>query len=159
MFRLEGATPGAITGRAVNKMSITNQAGICKPGVNRSDDEVVDAVKRILLSDQPVADKCLAINTLLPASPAEPPVFTAAQALRSLQWAVWQKTGGLCSYCDVSLNPFDRNAVNGFHIDHSNPRAKGGTDDLVNLVPACSRCNFAKYARTPEEWEAAKCLS
>ncbi|MCG8378187.1 MAG: HNH endonuclease, partial [Proteobacteria bacterium] len=31
-----------------------------------------------------------------------------------------------------------------WHIDHSKPKSKGGTDYLRNLVPACIDCNREK---------------
>lgn len=37
-------------------------------------------------------------------------------------------------------------------LDHLVPISKGGTDDDLNLVLACSACNVAKGDRTPREW-------
>lgn len=78
------------------------------------------------------------------------------QSTKRLEQAVWKKTHGRCTYCGVHLNPFDRMAPDGFHIDHAIPYSRGGTDDLENLVPACRICNFSKSASTPEEWEARR---
>lgn len=36
--------------------------------------------------------------------------------------------------------------------DHYVPLSRGGTDDLGNLVPACSGCNNRRGNKTPEEW-------
>lgn len=55
--------------------------------------------------------------------------------------SVWDKTGGLCWYCGTRLVPHRT-----FHVDHVHPRSDGGTDDLVNLVPACPTCNTDKGA-------------
>jgi len=79
---------------------------------------------------------------------------SAAREARKTAWLVWQKTDGKCTYCAVTLNPFDRNADNGFHIDHVTPKDAGGTDDIDNLTPACRSCNISKGPRTPEQWEA-----
>lgn len=54
---------------------------------------------------------------------------------------IWDKTGGLCFYCGLALNPY-RN----FSIDHVVPKSRGGSDDPDNLVPACRRCNCRKGA-------------
>lgn len=72
---------------------------------------------------------------------------------------VWKKTNGRCTYCACHLNPFDRNAEDGFHVDHVTPRSAGGTDDITNLVPSCRRCNLAKAARTPEQWGGATTIA
>lgn len=37
-------------------------------------------------------------------------------------------------------------------VDHVLPRSRGGSNNLVNLVLACSDCNSRKGARTPGEW-------
>ncbi|MFB7176861.1 HNH endonuclease signature motif containing protein [Streptomyces sp. NPDC056257] len=37
-------------------------------------------------------------------------------------------------------------------MDHVIPFARGGADDLSNLVPICDRCNRLKGDRTPVEW-------
>lgn len=60
---------------------------------------------------------------------------------------VWGKTDGRCWYCGNLTNPF-----RDFHVDHTVPRSRGGTDDLSNLVPSCAACNLAKAARTLEEF-------
>lgn len=36
--------------------------------------------------------------------------------------------------------------------DHVIPRSRGGSNDPVNLVPACFACNHAKGNRLPDEW-------
>ncbi|MGW7262633.1 HNH endonuclease [Streptomyces sp. NPDC054842] len=40
--------------------------------------------------------------------------------------------------------------------DHVIPYARGGDDDLHNLVPACEACNDAKNGRTPLEFAALR---
>ena len=37
--------------------------------------------------------------------------------------------------------------------DHSVPKSEGGTDDLSNLEPMCSKCNGAKGSRTLQEFK------
>lgn len=43
-------------------------------------------------------------------------------------------------------------AGKGFHLDHKNPLAKGGTNDRDNLQILCPLCNLAKNARDPIEF-------
>ena len=38
-------------------------------------------------------------------------------------------------------NPFS------WHVDHIKPKSKGGTADLSNLRPLCSKCNLSKGNR------------
>lgn len=40
----------------------------------------------------------------------------------------------------------------GHHIDHLLPRARGGADQLSNLVLSCEHCNKSRCARTEEEY-------
>ena len=39
-------------------------------------------------------------------------------------------------------------------VDHVTPLARGGTDDLANVVPCCRRCNAEKSDMTPDEWRS-----
>jgi len=70
--------------------------------------------------------------------------LTLSQAQRKL---VWEKSGGRCWYCGVTLTPWN------FHVDHYMPRSKGGGDDLENLVPACRNCNLEKKDRFWWDWK------
>ena len=43
-------------------------------------------------------------------------------------------------------------------VDHVVPRSRGGTDEMSNLVLACSPCNSSKGAKNVDEWlEARQC--
>lgn len=59
----------------------------------------------------------------------------------------WARDRFVCRYCGfdgtVSLL-----AAHQLTVDHVRPRAKGGTDDLENLVTACCACNGIKA-----EWD------
>lgn len=66
---------------------------------------------------------------------------------RMVRMAVWEKTDGHCIYCGERMNPFSR-----FHVDHLDPVARGGDDDLENLVPACATCNVQKHALSLEQF-------
>jgi hypothetical protein len=56
--------------------------------------------------------------------------------------------GGFCVYCGRTSQI----------MDHVIPWARGGADDLSNLVPACHPCNSSKNDRTPAEWWTARWL-
>lgn len=63
------------------------------------------------------------------------------------EWAatrakVFALKGSQCFYCGADAS----------HVDHKTPRARGGTNDIENLVPACASCNIAKGMMTVEEW-------
>ena len=54
-----------------------------------------------------------------------------------------------CAYCaGHSGDPV-------LEVEHVQPRSRGGTDRLANLVIACRACNVAKGNRTAGEWAAA----
>jgi 5-methylcytosine-specific restriction endonuclease McrA len=51
--------------------------------------------------------------------------------------------GSLCVYCGES-KPLTR--------DHKIPLARGGTDDIANILPACRSCNSKKNKQTAAEY-------
>lgn len=60
---------------------------------------------------------------------------------KKLRFEVFKRDGFTCQYCgrkapDVIL-----------HVDHIAPVAKGGKNDLLNLVTSCADCNHGKGAR------------
>lgn len=60
---------------------------------------------------------------------------------------IYDKTDGYCVYCGKKLSwqNYGANGKKGsWHVDHSKPKSKGGTDYLRNLVPACTNCNLDK---------------
>ena len=60
---------------------------------------------------------------------------------------IYDKTDGQCHICHKPLS-FNNHGKQGYrgswHIDHSVPKAKSGTDHLNNLYPACISCNIEK---------------
>lgn len=56
----------------------------------------------------------------------------------------WKKISesGLCSYCGKPCKPTR---------DHFIPIARGGRNDIYNIVPACLPCNTSKGTKNPEE--------
>jgi 5-methylcytosine-specific restriction endonuclease McrA len=50
-------------------------------------------------------------------------------------------------WCTNRINVFD------FHVGHNIPESKGGTLDIKNLQPICSRCNLSMgNSYTFDEW-------
>jgi len=61
--------------------------------------------------------------------------------------SVYDKNNGYCEYCGKKLaftNYGKYGEKGAWHIEHSRPKVKGGTDYLRNLVPACIECNLDK---------------
>ncbi|MBI1948531.1 MAG: HNH endonuclease [Deltaproteobacteria bacterium] len=62
---------------------------------------------------------------------------------------IHQKTDGRCHLCRRAVRYALYGAYAepaGWEVDHSNPRARGGTDRKSNLLPACCSCNRTKRA-------------
>lgn len=57
------------------------------------------------------------------------------------------RQNGKCVYCDHLL-------VNGYHVDHWRPLARGGSNNPDNLQLLCPTCNRKKWAHDPIEYEA-----
>lgn len=60
---------------------------------------------------------------------------------KKIRFEVFKRDKFTCQYCgrtvpDVVL-----------HVDHIKPVAKGGTNDIMNLITSCSDCNLGKGAR------------
>ncbi len=53
--------------------------------------------------------------------------------------------GARCAYCG-SAAPLE--------MDHRVPLARGGTNAIDNILPACGRCNRRKHTRTEAEFRA-----
>ena len=58
-----------------------------------------------------------------------------------------EKQNGLCGICKGAL-PDDWGEV---HVDHINPKSRGGTDAFENLQAACASCNLRKGPRRMDE--------
>lgn len=73
------------------------------------------------------------------------------KALREQLWIqkVGKKFETKCktSWCRNKINVFD------FQAGHDVPECKGGSTDLKNLIPICSRCNLSMGSQfTFKEW-------
>ena len=51
--------------------------------------------------------------------------------------------GNVCMYCGEA-KPLT--------IDHKIPLSRGGSNEIINIVPACARCNKRKGGRTAQEF-------
>jgi hypothetical protein len=78
----------------------------------------------------------------------------------------WDLTDGRCYYCGFGLLPdciFEldglpalRGNLRLMQVDHIVARARGGSDDFDNLLPACDVCNAQKGDRSTEEFRVAQ---
>lgn len=72
--------------------------------------------------------------------------------------AIYDRTSGKCHLCHKKLarvNYADFGARGAWEVEHSVPKARGGTDHLNNLFPACIPCNRSKSARSTRSSRAA----
>lgn len=72
---------------------------------------------------------------------------------------IYDKNNGYCWHCGKKLAftnyvgfTDDPYAKGSWEVDHSVPLARGGTEYLRNLVPACVPCNRAKGDLTSREF-------
>ncbi len=67
-----------------------------------------------------------------------------------INW-IYDRTTGYCHICHRKL-AFKNYGVHGtrgaWEVEHSNPKASGGTNRLSNLYPACIACNRSKGAKS-----------
>ena len=75
---------------------------------------------------------------------------------------IYDKTHGCCHICHKKLS-YSNYGIHGakgaWHIEHSIPRAKGGTNHFNNLFPACIPCNLEKgirHTKTVRNWNGVK---
>lgn len=59
---------------------------------------------------------------------------------------VYAKCNGHCAYCGKPLSYKDMT------IEHIRPLAKGGSNSLTNLLPACNLCNSTKGTLSLKEY-------
>jgi hypothetical protein len=69
----------------------------------------------------------------------------------TLPEALWQqvrqRAGGACEYCGVT----ETDSGGPLTVDHFQPQARGGSDDLANLLYCCWRCNLYKADYWPAQ--------
>lgn len=59
--------------------------------------------------------------------------------------ALFKSQNGVCVYCSALL-------IDGYHVDHIIPLARGGSNWPINLQLTCPLCNMSKGAKTHEEF-------
>jgi CRISPR/Cas system Type II protein with McrA/HNH and RuvC-like nuclease domain len=64
---------------------------------------------------------------------------------KRVRFEVFKRDGFKCQYCGQTPP-----AVT-LEVDHINPKAEGGEDDINNLITACFDCNRGKGARTLDQ--------
>jgi 5-methylcytosine-specific restriction endonuclease McrA len=62
-----------------------------------------------------------------------------------VRFEVFKRDKMACQYCGQSFP----NVV--LHLDHIHPVAKGGGNDLLNLITSCFECNSGKSDRTLDD--------
>lgn len=63
-----------------------------------------------------------------------------------LRFDIFERDNFTCQYCGKTAELAE------LHIDHIWPAAEGGTNDPLNLITACSECNYGKGSRKlPDE--------
>lgn len=65
--------------------------------------------------------------------------------------AIWDASGGRCTYCDGALTTHNPALGTAFEIDHKIPIKNGGDNSINNLTAACKRCNFRRNANGLDE--------
>jgi 5-methylcytosine-specific restriction endonuclease McrA len=74
------------------------------------------------------------------------------QALREEVWKTYNKDKFVVK-CPISWCTNEISAFN-FHVGHNIPESKGGTLDISNLLPICSKCNLSMSNNyTIDEWK------
>ena len=68
-------------------------------------------------------------------------------------WDVMMRDGWNCYYCGLNMQNWPREQI---HVDHFYPTSLGGSDDSMNLVVSCKKCNLSKNANPPTEDEVRK---
>jgi hypothetical protein len=77
--------------------------------------------------------------------------------------AIYQRTTGYCHLCHKKLSRknYGKAGTRGaWHVEHSIPKANGGTNHMNNLFPACIRCNCKKGSlttRMARGWNGKTC--
>ncbi len=61
---------------------------------------------------------------------------------KKLRFEVFKRDSFTCQYCGKSAPDVV------LHVDHINPVAKGGTNEITNLISSCVDCNIGKGATT-----------
>jgi hypothetical protein len=64
-------------------------------------------------------------------------------------WVYW-RCNGRCFYCNTRIEP------ESFQCDHWMPVSRGGSNGLLNRLPACRFCNNSKGGKHPDEFVTSR---
>lgn len=66
---------------------------------------------------------------------------------------IFDQSSGYCHLCHgkLAFSHYGSSGPEGWEVDHRNPKAKGGSDRLTNLVAAHVSCNREKGTRSSEQ--------
>ena len=67
----------------------------------------------------------------------------------SVRYQVLKAAGGKCELCGVSA----KEAV--LHVDHIQPRSRGGSNEMSNLQCLCEQCNLGKSNRDDTDFRSS----
>lgn len=84
------------------------------------------------------------METLSP-SPVDESKFVRQALGRTMRFEVFKRDSFKCQYCGAEAPSVV------LQVDHIHPVAKGGTNEITNLVTACQPCNAGKRDRTLDE--------
>lgn len=62
---------------------------------------------------------------------------------RAKRKKLWAETQGVCVYCNQHTPEKERT------MDHIWPESRGGNKNLMNLIPACMKCNTDRGSKFP----------
>ncbi len=68
---------------------------------------------------------------------------------KKLRERILRRDSWTCYYCGAEADT----------VDHLVPRAKGGTDDMDNLVAACRSCNYSKQDKSEAVFLAGRSIT
>ncbi|MGJ5819947.1 HNH endonuclease [Paludibaculum fermentans] len=72
---------------------------------------------------------------------------------------IFDRSSGKCHLCHewLSFEEYGKvKAQGGWEIEHSKPRAKGGTNHINNLYPACVACNRSKGTKQASQVRSSR---
>ena len=83
---------------------------------------------------------------------SEPPRGKPRKAFSFVdRYVVLTRAKGRCEYCGVKLYPAAPKGAS-MALDHKQPLARGGADDVANLAASCADCNAAKQTKSAFEF-------
>ena len=82
---------------------------------------------------------------------ARPNRESLSKRLGKLAKQIKARDGNKCVYCGAT----EESSGSHLHLDHIDPRSKGGADEAENLVVACRSCNSRRQDQSLAAWAKA----